>query len=97
MEPTLEKVSPDIASHLLSINPRWNRYIKGDEVSTLSKVMSDGFWDKNSQALILGKGDCVFTGHNLLAAIIDSGNTVELLVYRDQLIDPEDDIAHYFI
>jgi hypothetical protein len=76
---SIEDISPKTASDWLRGN-RLNRPVRRRHVAFLSREITEGLWQVNGQAIIIGENEDVIDGQHRLLAIIDSGLTIQSLV-----------------
>lgn len=79
MNITLEKVTPERARDLLALN-RHNRPLRQRYVQALATDMTAGNWRLNGEAIKIAKDGLLLDGQHRLAAVIESGATVEMMV-----------------
>ena len=82
-EPTsgLEEITPEIAAAMLAANTR-NRNLRGRLVEVYAADMAKGAWQFTGEAIKFAVDGSLLDGQHRLAAIVQSGCTVRLLVIR---------------
>lgn len=84
--PTLQfevmEIGPKLAEQLLARNSG-NRALRKGRVKALAKEMTDGRWMLNGEAIKIGADGRLLDGQHRLAAIVQSGVTVQTLVIRN--------------
>jgi hypothetical protein len=80
---TEERISPDVAKKYLAKSLH-NRSLRRSRVKLYAKQMSAGEWRFTSETIKFdNQGNCI-DGHHRLSAVIDSGETVKMLVSRGE-------------
>lgn len=79
--PELVTVSPEMASEWLKKNTH-NRLIRQKLVDTYARDMAAGRWKVNGESIKLAVDDTVLDGQHRLLAIVKSGVSVEVWVFR---------------
>ena len=77
----IQDVSPTTAKALLESNPR-NRSLRPDYVRQLAGAMARGEWVVNGEAVQIGTDGTLLNGQHRLTAIVESGETVPMLIVR---------------
>jgi hypothetical protein len=75
-------VSPEQASELLRTNTR-NRSVRRQYVRQLAQAMQRGEWTVNGEPIQVAKDGTLLNGQHRLHAVVESGQTVPMLVVRN--------------
>lgn len=78
---TVERIGPKDAERLLASNER-NRHLKRNAVSSLARSMADGRWILNGEAIKVSAEGDLLDGQHRMAAVVESGVTIETVVVR---------------
>lgn len=81
MKTTIEKISPAVAEKYLENRTR-NRQINKRTVDRYAAVMNAGAWELTHQGIAFDKEGKLFDGQHRMAAIVQSGKTIEFSVAR---------------
>lgn len=81
MNISVEKITPERAKELLAANGH-NRPLRPRYVRTLATDMASGNWRLNGEGIKFAKNGTLLDGQHRLAAIIESGTTIELVIVR---------------
>lgn len=82
MKMKVEKIGPDEAKELLSLNKKNFRKPDAKRVDAYSREMKAGKWVLNGESIKVGKSG-LLDGQHRLGAVIKAGVTVEMVVIRD--------------
>ena len=77
----VEEINPEYALKLASKNKN-NRPVRRKTVLTFARAMKCGHWACNGQGIILDKDGNILDGQHRLYAIIESGETIAMLIVR---------------
>lgn len=88
-EPKVERlqVTPDMAIQWLEKHNTNNRKVSDKHVQRLARDMVEGKWVLTHNGIAFGPDGTLLDGQHRLWAIIESGRTVEMYVWRD--MDPQ--------
>lgn len=80
----IEEITPNLATQYMSaIDPDYkNRNIRNRVVSAYARDMKDGRWELTHQGIAFDENGFLRDGQHRLAAIIESGVTVKMMVTR---------------
>lgn len=84
MKPTItvEKITPAKALEYLKMNVNNYRKLSKAKVAIYAKDMSEGRWVLNGETIVFAENGILLDGQHRLAAVIQSGKTVEMTVVR---------------
>jgi len=77
----VEKITPELAHHYLGFNTH-NRNLRSRVVSAYAADMKSGNWDWNGESIKFASDGTLLDGQHRLAAILEAGVTVPMLVIR---------------
>jgi hypothetical protein len=86
MNYSVEVITPVKAAIMLKSNPK-NRNLNHSHVLFLASQMTNGAWAKNGQSIVLDFHDNIIDGQHRLNAIVQSSESIEMLVVRG--VDPQ--------
>lgn len=78
----VETITPVLAEEYLRHNKK-NRQLRKNLVSYYAKQMKDGQWMLNGEGIIFNEEGILVDGQHRLAAVVESGVNVEMLVVRN--------------
>jgi hypothetical protein len=81
MKASVEKITPDQAKRYLSLNNN-NRPLRTGLVEQYAREMRDGNWKLTHQGIAFNSDEILLDGQHRLAAIVQSGVAVQMLVAR---------------
>ncbi len=84
--PRLVKMNPTLAAKILEDNPI-NRAVSEARVARYAKSMRDNRWRMNGATIVIAKGGALLDGQHRLWAVIESKQTIEMLVVEG--VDPD--------
>lgn len=79
----MEKITPAKAVEYLKANKNNYRKLSRAKVNLYAKDMADGNWQVNGETVVFAKDGTLKDGQHRLAAIAQSGKTIELAVVRN--------------
>lgn len=79
MNISIEKITPEKAAEMLAANLH-NRPLRPRHVRTMAMDMAAGNWRLNGEAVKFAKDGTLLDGQHRLAAIVESGATVEIMI-----------------
>lgn len=82
MKTLIETITPDVAASLLAANTN-NRTLNRDAVDYYKSQMLTNQWRLNGETIKVGSNGVLLDGQHRLAAIMESGVTLEMPVCRD--------------
>ncbi|HEY3502740.1 MAG TPA: hypothetical protein VGN37_08170 [Actinocatenispora sp.] len=82
MRSRVQKVTPEKAAMLLQANTS-NRPLSAALVHTFAEAMRRGDWQVTHQGIAVGAGGRLVDGQHRLAAVVEAGVPVEMLVFHD--------------
>lgn len=89
MKISVEKITPERAQEMLGANRR-NRSLRLRHIQTLAADMAAGNWRMNGETIKFAKDGTLLDGQHRLAAVIESGATIEMMVVTNlELSDQE--------
>jgi hypothetical protein len=77
----VEEITPTIAATMLAANTK-NRNLRGRLVEVYAKDMAKGAWQFTGESIKFAEDGSLLDGQHRLAAVVQSGCTVRLLVVR---------------
>lgn len=77
----IETINPNLASEYLSTMGK-NRTLSTYKVDEYAKMMEEGLWMLNGEAIVFDKNNQLVNGQHRLEAVIKSGKDIEFLVVR---------------
>ena len=84
--PRVVRMTPALAEKILEANPL-NRPLRSGRVERYAKSMREGRWRMNGATIVIAKGGDLLDGQHRLWAIIESQQTIDMLVVEG--IDPD--------
>lgn len=78
----VETITPVLAEEYLKHNTN-NRQLRKNIVSYYAKQMRDGQWMLNGESIVFNEQGTLVDGQHRLAAVIESGTSVDMLVVRN--------------
>jgi len=82
MQTKIENITPAMAAEWLNNNPA-NRRRKDKRIQTYARAMKAGRWRLTHQGIALDKDGALMDGQNRLAAIVEAGVSVKMMVARN--------------
>lgn len=79
---SVDRITPDVAAALLGAN-QGNRHLRPTVVSRYARDMAAGDWLVNGETIKLSTSGRILDGQHRLAAVVESGATIETFVVRD--------------
>ena len=77
-----ELITPELAKQFFKRNSICNKLLDERKVVTLIKKIKSGKWDSNGDAIYFSHGDILVNGQHCIHAIVRSGVSVYLRVFR---------------
>lgn len=75
-------ITKEIADEMLKHNTNNYRKVKWDIVHKYARVMANGFWKNNGEAIVFDEDGTLKNGQHRLLAVLESGVSVTMLVVR---------------
>lgn len=78
----MELITPELAEQYLKQNSAFNKALNEAEVNALVEKINNGKWDSNGDAIYFDHGDVLVNGQHRMHAIIRSGISIYVRVFR---------------
>lgn len=83
MKMTIETVGPEKAKEYLATMPKYQRPPIPLSVKKMTRDMKDGKWLATHQGIAFNKSGELFDGQHRMLAVVASGCSIEIVVFRD--------------